>query len=116
MKVLNTINLNTINNAISSIEEIYLEKETYIEDRAKHALKELKVTTHLQSEIDDLQIKFNHCSNKLSSIHSEYNNEDDICTVIHFGTLKILSNKKFSKFSKWLYKKLFGWIIEDYIF
>lgn len=41
-------------------------------------------------------------------------NYKQILSVIHFGDIVILSEKKFSKFTRWLYKKLFGWVIEDY--
>ncbi len=38
----------------------------------------------------------------------------EIKSIINLGDITITSKKKFSKFSKWLWKKLFGWVIQDY--
>jgi len=38
----------------------------------------------------------------------------EIKSIINLGDITITSKKKFSRFSKWLWKKLFGWGIQDY--
>lgn len=38
---------------------------------------------------------------------------EEIKSIICLGDITIKSKKKFSRFSKWLWKKLFGWIILD---
>ena len=37
-----------------------------------------------------------------------------IRSVIYFGDIAILSEKRFSQLTKWIYKKLFGWEVLDY--
>lgn len=38
----------------------------------------------------------------------------EIKSIINLGDITITSKKKFSRFSKWFWKKLFGWVIQDY--
>ena len=60
-------------------------------------------------EFDNIQ----HCINTWCVCRDDTNYKK-IESVIHLGDIAVLSEKKFSKFTRWLYKKLFGWTIEDY--
>lgn len=93
-------------------------KEEYQKERDDFAANYLKDKEHyketrkLDNEI--LKTNFNNLAN------SCFQKEPIICSEIKsticLGDITITSTKKFSRFSKWLWKKLFGWEIKDYYY
>lgn len=119
--------INKIDECTTRVDEC-LTKEAYIEDRAKQAIKERDRELHAKMKQDKNEWEFakiienqEYFEEQLSHMHTDlisiknvtYDSSNNINSVIYFENLKIESSKKFSKFSKWLYKKLFGCTIEN---
>ncbi len=97
-------------NALDEFKEEYQkERDDFVKSYLKD--KELyKEARKLDNEI--LKANFNNLAN--SCFQKESIIRSEIKSTICLGDITITSPKKFSRFSKWLWKKLFGWEIKDY--
>jgi hypothetical protein len=111
-QIISSAELETGVASIHSRFDDYLPKEDYIEDKAKFAIKELEKENKYRIREDEVDKRLDYTLQEILSIKN-YNNLSDVKSIIYFGNIKIKSDKKFSKISKWFYKKLFGWVIID---
>jgi hypothetical protein len=105
---------------INNFDKLSVEFDNHLKIFEEHVRNQdkasLELDTRLKKHDEDL-------CHEISGIHHAVNvytvirsNTDymDIKSVICMGDITVLSEKKFSKFTRWLYNKLFGWTIEDY--
>lgn len=105
---------------INRIDKLNVDFEAHLKEFENHVKNQDKETKKLDALIHKKDEEFCH---EIGNIHHVINvhtvirddsNYMDIKSIIRIGDITTLSEKKFSKFTRWLYKKLFGWTIEDY--
>ena len=83
-------------------------------DENKQAYEQLEITCkNIERTTKEKTDEIKHVINTICVCRTDTSNLN-IKSVIHFGDIVILSEKKYSKFAKWLWKKVFNWVIEDY--
>lgn len=110
--ITNNDHISSINNRLDAFMDSYCYDKTRLEKRQTDA--EQKIEAVRVASEDSLKL----VDHKLREIEQNYFIKDviqpeEIKSIIYLGDITIKSKKKFSRFSKWLWKKLFGWIIID---
>lgn len=105
--------INYASNLERAINAIETEAEKYKQEHDKLHERLLRDQTEAFEKINEETAHIEHTVNTCCVCRDDTNYKR-ILSVIHFGDIVILSEKKFSRFTRWLYKQLFGWEIEDY--
>jgi hypothetical protein len=108
-----SVSIKNTSSSVTTSFEKYLTIEDYTIDqniyRNECAEREKKIEVK-QKQTEE---KFNEINTALKTCVYRDPVVEQIKSIIYFGDIRICSTKKFSKLTKWLYKKLFGWMIED---
>ena len=108
-----SISVENTSSSMTSITERFLTKEEYILDQDLYRCECVEKEKKINNNQKQTEEKFKEINIALKTCVYRDPVVEQIKSIIYFGDIRICSTKKFSKLTKWLYKKLFGWTIED---
>ena len=112
--------INGTERVVNRFDKLSVDFENHLKIFEEHVRNQDKASLELDAR---LKKHDEESCREISAIHHAINTKTvirddtdykDIKSTINMGDITVLSEKKFSKFTRWLYKKLFGWTIEDY--
>ena len=112
IRITNVDHVSSIHNRLDAFTDSYYYDKTRFEKRQTDTEQKIEAVRNASEEALKL------VDYKFQEIEQNYVIKDviqleEIKSIVCLGDITIKSKKKFSRFSKWLWKKLFGWIIID---